>query len=409
MEFKHKQLDNGLTIIGEVNPLAQSAAVGFFVRTGSRDETPVVNGVSHFLEHMLFKGTDALSALDVNEAFDRLGAKFNAFTSEENTVFYAAVLPEYLQPVSDLWMQLMRPSLRDDDFNMEKNVILEEIAMYKDLPQFDVMDRGKKPALRRPPLRQQCSGHQREYHRPFRPITCGTISLTGMHRTISFWRAAGISTLRISAGLRTKNAPAGHRLKRIATCLFLTAHSRKNQSKIPILSRQHLCLLSPAVSMQDRKRYAASLLSTIIGDSTGSRYYWALVDPALAETAAMQCESMDGAGVFYSYICCNPDNTEKILEIIEALFVDLENKAVSQDELDAARNKVLSAMTLQSEQPMGRLVNLGFNWVYNQEYCSVIQDVERIRSVTLADISRLIEQLRPGKFTQFSLGPKELP
>ncbi|MHC4855030.1 MAG: M16 family metallopeptidase, partial [Planctomycetota bacterium] len=121
MNFEHRQLDNGLTIIGEVNPNAQSTGVGFFVRTGARDETPEINGVSHFLEHMLFKGTDTLSALEVNNAFDRLGAKFNAFTSEENTVYYAAVLPEYLMDVATLWMQLMRPALRDDDFNIEKN------------------------------------------------------------------------------------------------------------------------------------------------------------------------------------------------------------------------------------------------------------------------------------------------
>ncbi|MHC5017397.1 MAG: M16 family metallopeptidase [Planctomycetota bacterium] len=138
MNFECFTLDNGLIIIGEVNPLAQSAAVGFFVRTGARDETPQISGTSHFLEHMLFKGTDSLSALEVNAAFDGLGAKFNAFTSEENTVYYAAVLPEYLMDVAGLWMQLMRPSLRDDDFDIEKNVILEEIAMYKDLPQFEV-------------------------------------------------------------------------------------------------------------------------------------------------------------------------------------------------------------------------------------------------------------------------------
>jgi predicted Zn-dependent peptidase len=144
MEFKYKQLGNGLTIIGEVNLGAQSAAVGFFVRTGSRDETPQISGVSHFLEHMLFKGTEALSALEVNEAFDRLGAKFNAFTSEENTVYYAAVLPEYLEAVTDLWSQLMRPTLRQDDFDMEKQVILEEIAMYLDMPDYLVFDRGRE-------------------------------------------------------------------------------------------------------------------------------------------------------------------------------------------------------------------------------------------------------------------------
>ena len=141
MEFKKKELANGLVIIGEVNESAKSVAVGFFVKTGSRDESKQINGVSHFLEHMLFKGTERLNAFEVNKAFDRTGAQFNAATSEENTVFYAAVLPEYVIEVTGLWIELMRPALRDEDFNIEKNVIKEEIAMYKDIPSFDVMDK----------------------------------------------------------------------------------------------------------------------------------------------------------------------------------------------------------------------------------------------------------------------------
>ena len=141
MEFKKKKLANDLCLIGEVNKSAKSAAVGFFVKTGARDESKQINGVSHFLEHMLFKGTEKLSALEVNEAFDRTGAEFNAGTGEEYTIFYAKVLPEYLVEVTKLWIELMRPALRDEDFNIEKNVIKEEISMYKDLPGFDVMER----------------------------------------------------------------------------------------------------------------------------------------------------------------------------------------------------------------------------------------------------------------------------
>ena len=141
MEFKQKILRNDLAIIGELNNSSKSAAVGFFVKTGSRDENPQINGVSHFLEHMLFKGTERLNTFEVNAAFDRTGAQFNAFTSEEMTVFYAAVLPEYLAEITSLWIELMRPALRDDDFNIEKNVIKEEIAMYKDLPDFEVMEK----------------------------------------------------------------------------------------------------------------------------------------------------------------------------------------------------------------------------------------------------------------------------
>src|SRR4030042_5357925 len=141
IEFKIHKLTNELTVIGEVNKSSKSAAVGFFVRTGARDEDLKINGVSHFLEHMVFKGTERLSPFAVNEAFDRTGAQYNAFTSEENTVFYAAVLPEYLAEITKLWIEMMRPALRTEDFNIEKNVIKEEIAMYKDQPNYDVLDR----------------------------------------------------------------------------------------------------------------------------------------------------------------------------------------------------------------------------------------------------------------------------
>src|SRR5256885_2890839 len=140
MPFHHPVLPNGLTIIGETSPSARSAAVGFFVRTGSRDETPEVSGVSHFLEHMVFKGTPNRTALDVNQDFDRIGAHYNAFTSEENTVFYAAILPEYLPEAVDILADILRPSLRGEDFELEKKVIIEEIGMYEDQPMWAAHD-----------------------------------------------------------------------------------------------------------------------------------------------------------------------------------------------------------------------------------------------------------------------------
>src|SRR5215475_6402384 len=144
MPFHSHTLPNGLQLIGETSPSARSVALGFFVRTGSRDETPDVCGVTHFLEHMVFKGTPRRTAFDVNRDFDRIGADYNAFTSEENTVFYATVLPEYLPPAVDVLADILRPSLRDDDFNMEKNVIIEEIGMYEDQPTFCAYDNAKR-------------------------------------------------------------------------------------------------------------------------------------------------------------------------------------------------------------------------------------------------------------------------
>src|SRR5690606_34981963 len=140
LRFDKAVLGNGLTVIGEHNDGAASVAAGFFVNTGARDEATDVSGVSHFLEHMVFKGNELFTAEDINRTFDELGANYNAFTSEERTVYYGSVLPERLPELVDLLSQLMRPSLRQEDLEVEKKVILEEIAMYEDRPAFHVFD-----------------------------------------------------------------------------------------------------------------------------------------------------------------------------------------------------------------------------------------------------------------------------
>src|SRR6478752_88160 len=144
MPFHTHKLPNGLQLIGETSPSARSVALGFFVSTGSRDETPEVSGVTHFLEHMVFKGTPHRSSFDVNRDFDKIGASYNAFTSEENTVFYAAILPEYLPQAVDILADILRPSLRGEDFDVEKKVIIEEIGMYDDQPTWCAYDRARK-------------------------------------------------------------------------------------------------------------------------------------------------------------------------------------------------------------------------------------------------------------------------
>jgi len=404
MNFEYQKLDNGLTIIGEVNPLAQSAAVGFFVRTGARDETPQISGVSHYLEHMLFKGTDALSALEVNAAFDRLGAKFNAFTSEENTVYYAAVLPEYLMDVAGLWMQLMRPSLRNDDFDIEKNVILEEIAMYKDLPQFEVMDQARALHFGSHPCGSSVLG------------TNESVSeLTAEQMRSYFTRryapnnmvlaCSGNFDFKALCQLAEEQCAAWAAVDTTRELEDFRGTFKFKHIQNPNLARQHICLLSPALSMQDPRRFAASLLGMILGDDSGSRYYWGLTEPALAEIAAMQCESMDGTGVFYSYLCCAPDKAQEVLDVVRNIFAELEKTGISEAELETAKNKMLSAVTIKCEQPMGRLVSLGFNWVYNNQYQSIQQDVDAIKAISITDISDLIQQLNPAKFTMLSLGP----
>jgi len=404
MEFKSRILSNGLSVIGEVNKSAKSAAVGFFVKTGSRDESKEINGVSHFLEHMLFKGTPKLSALEVNEAFDRTGAQFNAFTSEENTVFYAAVLPEYLAEVTGIWTELMRPALRDADFDIEKNVIKEEIAMYKDMPQFDVVDRCRTLHFDGHPCGNSVLGsvenidaltavQMREYFGSRYAPNNLTVVFTGnfdWEKICSLMEAGGGKWWGESAPRQHSDCSPSKRQERI---------DKGN------LVREHICLMSQGVSAQDDRRFAAALLANIVGDEVGSRYFWGLVDKALAETAVMQFEAMDGTGLFCSYIRCGSRNVSHVLETVAGVFADIAKRGVAEDELAKAKNKALSALVIKNELPMGRLIDVGFNWVYLGRHRRIEEDMNAIKAVTIDNVRSLIDDYKPGEFTQFSIGP----
>ncbi|MEN6425006.1 MAG: pitrilysin family protein [Phycisphaerales bacterium] len=404
MQFKQKTLVNGLVLIGEVNPPSKSAAVGYFVKTGARDETPQINGVSHFLEHMLFKGNDRLSAFEVNEAFDSRGAQFNAFTSEEQTVFYAAVLPEYLIEITELWAELMRPALRDDDFTIEKNVIKEEIAMYQDTPMFDVMDRCRSLHFGTHPcgasvlgtvesIDALTAGQMREYFaRRYAPNNM-IVACAG-----SFDWDRFCATVEAVSG-RWPKEPVGRPLAHFDGTKARTRAEKAN------LKREHICLMHTGVSAQDPRRFAASLLSMIVGDDYGSRFYWDLVDKALTEEASMHFGPMDGTGMLCSYLRCGTPNVGKVLGIVEAIFRDLAANGIREEELVKAQNKVLSSLVLKNEIPMGRLVDLGFNWMYSGEYRSIEQDVEAVKGVRTDDVNRLIREIDLGSYTQYSLGP----
>src|SRR5438270_552796 len=223
--FHSHTLQNGLQLIGETSPSARSVALGFFVRTGARDETGDVSGVTHFLEHMVFKGTPRRSALEVNADFDRIGAQYNAFTSEEHTVFYAAILPEYLPRAVDILADILRPSLRGEDFDMEKKVIIEEIGMYDDQPMWSAYDHAKR---------------------------------------------------------------------------------------------------------------------AYFGDHPGSRLYWALLDPGLAESADASFHEYEGTGSFFTSFSGEPARTEENLAIVLDLLAQAQREGVTEEELRQAKNKILS-------------------------------------------------------------------
>jgi len=403
--FHQQQCSNGLTIIGEVIPEARSAAVGFFVRTGSRDETLEESGVSHFLEHMLFKGTKKRDAAQVNKDFDKIGANYNAFTSEENTVFYASTLPEYHQDATEILADILRPSLRSADFEMEKKVIIEEIGMYEDNPGWMVFDHARKLFFADHPLGNSVLGTTQsitdlkrdqmlDYFQRRYIASNITLVASGNFEWEKFLKKAEKLTTNWKFGMARRD----HIRQTSGSAEFKLLEKKTT-------TQQNVVMICPGPPAASPLRYAANLFAMILGDQSGSRLYWSLVDSGLAESADCSFHEYDGAGAFYTSFSCDPKQTHKNLEIVIKQIHELITKGITEEELEQAKSKVLSRIVRAGEKTANRLQEVGMTWVYLRKYKSVDEDMQTYEKVNLRQMQQLIERYPLLRLTTTAMGP----
>ena len=404
MIFKQARLENGLEVVAELNETARSTAAGFFVKTGSRDESDELAGVSHFLEHMVFKGTPTRDAIQVNRDFDKVGAKHNAQTSEEDTIYHAACLPEYLPATLDVLADLLRPTIRAEDFETEKKVIVEEIRMYLDNPMMVAYEAAK---------------HEHHAPHPLGQSVLGTIesieALTVEQMKEYFERRYGPSNIVLAfAGNANWDELValaesrcgdwkGPTAERVAVQVKGNAGFRAIER--PEDTQQTLILAADAPAIESDDRHAASLLATILGDHTGSKLYWELIDPGYADGAEVSYQDYNNAGVLYTFLSCEPGQAQENLERIARVYRQTTEDGPTAEELEQARNKVLARSVLRGERPMGRLMSLGLYWTYRREYVSVDRDIERFAAVTLDDLRRVLKRYPLLPTTLVSVGP----
>ncbi len=405
MEFCSHTLRNGLEVVAEVNREAYSTALGFFVRTGARDETDEVSGVSHFLEHMAFKGTARREADEVNREFDELGAHYNACTTEENTIFYAAVLPEYQDPAVALLADILRPSLREEDFDTEKQVIIEEIRMYEDMPPFGADEKCRAAFFGAHPLSHSVLGTvesitrlgveaMRDYQRRLYGPAHVVLVATGR---VDF--DALLDVARQSCGPWPSVAAerATGRFEPIDRFLVLEK---------PTATQQYAVALAAGPSAESHDRYAAKLLATILGDDLGSRLYWELVDSGRAEHASLSHCEYQGAGAMMTYLSCSPETIEDNLQRIRDLYRQAEQEGVDEDELRQAKNKVRSRVVLAAERPRGRLFMVGGDWIARREYLSVSGELDILEAISLDEVNAILNTYPLTRNTTMTIGPK---
>ncbi len=405
MPFHHHRLANGLTIIGEPNADARSVALGFFVRTGSRDETPNESGVSHFLEHMMFKGTPHRTALDVNLHFDRIGANYNAYTSEENTVYYAAVLPEYLPRGLEILADILRPSLREEDFTTEKEVILEEIGMYDDQPSWAAGDHARRLYYGTHPLGNSVLG-----------TPASITALTRDQMQAYFDRRYAANNLVLSlAGNFDWDRLIGMASERCSD--WNTAKvGRTSRTEwtgvggLHVLTREkvqqeHVMFLCGGPPADSPLRYAADTLALALGDDTGSRLYWALVDPGLAEGADCSYHENEANGCVYVSYSCEPEEAVANFEIVNKLLAEVQRDGITAEELQLAKSKIASRVVRGSERPMGRMQAIASSWTYTGEFRDVDTELANFDAVSLDDVRHYLNRYPVDRTTVIAFGP----
>jgi predicted Zn-dependent peptidase len=389
--FHHATLPNGLTIVAEVELQAHSAAAGFFVKTGARDEASPLMGVSHFLEHMMFKGTDRRTAEELNRQFDAIGARNNAYTTSEMTCFYASVLPERLlgdNGALDLLADMLRPALRESDFATEKKVILEEIAMYEDNPFWVLYERQMEEHYGAHPLAHRVLG------------TTQTISAMTAEQMRAYFEqrysadntvVALAGRLDFDAAVKQIERQCGHWTRTGAT----RSHDEPKVGGADFtlrdekVSRAYAMMLAPAPAMGDPRRYAASLLAQVLGGADNSRLHWALIEPGLAEEAEAGYDPRDGVGDFLVSVSCDPERLDEVWSIVEREVESLASTLCEED-LAKIRSKIATGVTVAGERPGGRMQRLGRLWTYLGTYTTLEEELERINAVTVDDVRRVL-------------------
>lgn len=404
LTFQHHQLPNGLDIIAERNPDSYSFAAGLYVKTGSRDEEPRLCGVSHFLEHMMFKGSATRGWEEMNRIFDEMGARYNAFTTQEMTAYYANVLPEFTERALEHLGHLLRPAIRPEDFETEKKVILEEIAMYQDEPTQRLYEKLMEVHFDHHPLGLSVLGSAETISRMQRDEMAAYFA---SHYGPGNMVLAVTGQFDFDEIVRLADKHYGH-WPRVSTQRNYSDpvyQPRRVALADPKLNRHYLMAMTPGPSAQDERRFAARVLSDVIGDAEGSRFYWALVDNAIAEEADFGFYPHDRAGSFFFTLVTDPDRAGQALEIARKELERVKDD-LSDDEVERAKTKIATGIVLGGEVPLGRVSALGSQWLYNGDYRSVEQDLQTLMAITPASLKQLMRDFPFDPLTIVALGPR---
>jgi predicted Zn-dependent peptidase len=366
-------------------------ALGLWVRTGSRDETPAQAGVSHFLEHLLFKGTERFSAIEIAEKLDGLGASVNAATGKETTHLHARFLDEHTEEVFELLAEmLLAPTYPEVD--SEREVVLEEIAMYEDEPQDRVHDILAEAVFGGHPLGRRVLGEAEVIKTvPIAEIEAyrggrytGANIVVGAAGNVDHDRIAGLAERLVSPAASDDGAAVATAAEAGARLCFYEKDTEQ----------YHICFGAPGITRDDERRYALAVLDSIFGGSSSSRLFREVREKrGLAYSIGSYSEQYTDSGLIASYVGTREDNVEEACAIIGAELARLRSEPVSGEELNRAKESVKGRLVLTSESTAARMTRISRATLFGLPIDSLDEMLAKVDAVTVDDLTELAREL----------------
>ena len=403
--YEMTTMANGLRVITENMPSVRSVSVGCWVGTGTRDEYPSEAGASHFLEHLLFKGTDELSAREISDTLDRMGAMSNAFTSQEDTCYWARMLDEYLPTVLRILAgMLQQPAFRPEDIDSERNVVFEEINRNEDDHQHSAAELFNRSVF---------EGHPME-----RPVLGTRQSIEGITRgdLVGYWQRRYTPH---SVVIAVSGAAEHAEVLELAEQFFGEwsgdAVPLDSQEHIPTTSvnalerdteQVHLFCGGAGLTHTDEQLWAAKTLMQVMGGGMSSRLFTTVREErGLAYSIYGFHQPFTDTGLWGIGVGTTPKNTDEVMTLINEQLDSVLDDGITESELDKVKSSSRGALALHSEAPQSRMMHLGQDETLGLPHYSTDELLQQIMAVTLSDVADVAQRLFAGDRTLAAVGP----
>ena len=386
-----KQLNCGVRVVMEEIPYVKSVSVGIWVKAGSVDESEENSGISHYIEHMLFKGTDSRSAKKIAADVDKIGGQINAFTGKEATCYYLKTLASNIDQAADILVDMFINSKFDEEeMEKERRVICEEIKMIEDSPEDDAHDIISELVFKGNPLSKSIIGT---------PESLSGITRAAMKAYIDEEYTRDNIVISISGSFdqqyvcdlfdsKLKNLKEKKALKSYET----SAYQPSYRVKIKDIEQSHLCLGLRGIALDDKRYYPLYLLNNIMGGSMSSRLFQNIrEEKGLAYSVYSMASSFTGTGYFNIYAGVSHDKVKDAIIGIKDELKALKDKGITQEELDTAKEQMKGSYIFSLENVNGRMFSIGKNMLLLNKIYTPEEVLSSIDAVTMNDIKEVSE------------------